>query len=81
MAVKLFVETGNSKAEKQESLVVEGNVKQGVSEVTRLIASFHPVHAETTEQGNALVARYGKFLLGQYYLQFMKSDKKWWKVW
>ena len=81
MAVKLYVEIEKDETEKQRNIVADGIVKQGVSEVTKLIASFHPLHAETTEQGNALVARYGKFLLGQYYLQFMKSDKKWWKVW
>jgi len=62
-------------------IIASGTLKLGISEVAKLIASFHPVYNETTAQGATLVAKFGKFLLGEYYQQYLRPTKKWWKVW
>lgn len=69
------------KTEHEKKQIAIGVLRQGVTEVAELVASFHPVHIESETQGTTLVSRFGKYLLGQYYQLYLKPDKKWWKVW
>lgn len=67
--------------DKTGPVVGAGILKLGVAELAKLVTTMHPTSADSLTAGAAVVAKFGRFFLGELYDSYVKPKKQWWKFW